>query len=142
MRVFFDTSSLFKLYHYEDGTEELMRLFTEIGIETIYLAEITKIEFSSVVWKKCRKNEIDESLACQLIESFERDSVKFSYVPEGHVLRNQAHGLIGKHWKKGLRTLDSIQLASALKVKAQIGLFLTSDKLLSEISQTEGLTAR
>lgn len=65
-----------------------------------------------------------------------------SYVPEGQALRQKAQGLIGKHWRKGLRTLDSIQLASALKVKDQIGLFLTSDKLLSEISQIEGLTAK
>lgn len=54
MKVFFDTSSLFKLYHKEDGTDELMSLFTVTGIEAIYIAEITKIEFSSVVWKKCR----------------------------------------------------------------------------------------
>jgi uncharacterized protein len=47
-----------------------------------------------------------------------------------------------KHWRKGLRTLDSIQLASALKVKNQIELFLTSDNLLSEISQIEGLTTQ
>jgi predicted nucleic acid-binding protein len=142
MKVFFDTSSLFKLYHKEDGTDELMSLFTEIGIEVIYLAEITKIEFSSVVWKKCRKNEIDENSASQLIEKFEKDSVRYSYVSEGQVLRQKAQELIGKHWRKGLRTLDSIQLASAMKVKDQIELFLTSDKLLSEISQIEGLTAK
>ena len=142
MKVFFDTSSLFKLYHQESGTEELMELFNGIGIEVIYLAEITKIEFSSVVWKKCRKNEIDEDSANRLIEKFDKDSVKFSYVPEGQLLRQKAKGLIGKHWRKGLRTLDSIQLASALKVKSQIELFLTSDKLLAEISQIEGLISK
>ena len=142
MKVFFDTSSLFKLYHRESGTEELMSLFNGIGIEVIYLAEITKVEFSSVVWKKCRKNEIDEYSANQLIEKFDRDSVKFSYVPDGQLLRQRAKGLIGKHWRKGLRTLDSIQLASALKVKNQIELFLTSDKLLSEISKIEGLITK
>jgi predicted nucleic acid-binding protein len=142
MKVFFDTSSLFKLYHRESGTEELMNLFNGIGIEVIYLAEITKIEFSSVVWKKCRKKEIDEKSAAQLIEKFDKDSIKFSYVPEGQTLRLKAKGLIGKHWEKGLRTLDSIQLASALKVRNQIELFLTSDKLLSEISQIEGLNTK
>lgn len=142
MKVFFDTSSLFKLYHREIGTDELMNLFNEIGIEVIYLAEITKIEFSSVVWKKCRKNEINEISANQLIEKFEKDSVKFSYVSESQLLRQKAKGLIGKHWRKGLRTLDSIQLASVLKVKNQIDLFLTSDNLLSEISQLEGLTVK
>jgi len=142
MNEFFDTSSLFKLYHRESGTEELMGLFNEVGIEVIYLAEITKVEFSSVVWKKCRKNEIDENSDNQLLEKFDKDSVKFSYVTEGRLLRQKAKGLIGKHWKKGLRTLDSIQLASALKVKNQIELFLTSDNLLSEISPIEGLTTK
>src|SRR5665647_359330 len=124
MNVFFDTSSLFKLYHRESGTEELMSLFNEVGIEVIYLAEISKIEFSSAVWKKCRKNEIDEDLAIQLIEKFDKDSVRFNYVPENQMLRLNAKGLIGKHWRMGLRTLDSIQLASALKMKKQITLFL------------------
>ena len=139
MNVFIDTSSLFKLYHRESGTEELMSLFNDVGIEVIYLAEITKVEFSSAVWKKCRKNEIDERSASQLIEKFDKDSVKFNFVSEGQLLRQNAKGLIGKHWRKGLRTLDSIQLASALKVKNQIELFLTSDNLLSEIAQIEGL---
>ncbi len=139
MNIFFDTSSLFKLYHRESGTEKLMSLFDEVGIEIIYLAEITKVEFCSAIWKKCRKNEIDERLANQLIEKFDNDSVKFNYVPEGQLLRQKAKGLIGKHWRKGLRTLDSIQLASALKVKNKIELFLTSDDLLSEISRIEGL---
>jgi predicted nucleic acid-binding protein len=142
MNVFFDTSSLFKLYHLEDGTDELVNLFKEPGIEAIYLAEITKVEFSSVVWKKCRKNEIDENSARQLLERFERDSAKFSFVPEGQLLRQQALALIGAYWKKGLRTLDSIQLSSALKVKSQIELFLTSDKLLAEISRNEGFTTQ
>lgn len=142
MNVFFDTSSLFKLYHRENGTEELMSLFVNEGVEVIYLAEITKIEFSSVVWKKCRKNEIDNKLANLLIEKFENDSIKFTFIPEGRLLRQNAKELIGKHWRKGLRTLDSIQLASALKVKSHIKFFLSSDNLLVDISMLEGLSAK
>jgi predicted nucleic acid-binding protein len=92
--------------------------------------------------KKCRKNEISEQAANQLIEKFDIDSVKFNYVPEDQMLRQQAKLLIGKHWEKGLRTLDSIQLASALMVKNKIELFLTADKLLLEIAQSEGLISR
>jgi predicted nucleic acid-binding protein len=142
MKVFLDTSSLFKLYHRENGTEELMNLFDTPGIEVIYLAMITKVEFCSAVWKKCRKNEIDERLASQLIEKFDKDSSKFNYVPENRLVRQNAKDLIGKHWRKGLRTLDSIQLASALKVKNKIELFLTADNLLSEISHIEDLETK
>jgi hypothetical protein len=81
-----------------------MSLFKDIGIETIFLAEIARLEFSSAVWKKCRKNEIDEGLATQLIAKFELDAVKFTFIPESQLLRQKAKELIGKYWRKGLRT--------------------------------------
>ena len=68
MNVFFDTSSLFKLYHREIETEELMNLFSVEGVEAIYLAEITKIEFSSVVWK----NPIESIFNSTLTDSIQR----------------------------------------------------------------------
>lgn len=139
MNIFFDTSSLFKLYHKEDGTQELMDLFIYNSIDSIFLAEITRIEFSSVVWKKCRKREIDEKIANILIGKFEKDSRNFSFVTESDDLRKYAKELIGKYWKKGLRTLDSIQLASALTIKSRIEVFFTSDIILSEIAVLEGL---
>ena len=139
MNIFFDTSSLFKLYHKETGTEELMDFFTNNTIDSVFLAEITKIEFSSVVWKKCRKKEIDESIANILIEKFEKDSQTFSFVPENVDLRLYSKELIRKRWKKGLRTLYSIQLASVLTIKPRIEVFFTSDVLLSEIAVLEGL---
>lgn len=52
MNIFLDTSSLFKLYHREGGTKELENLFNELPISEVSLSEITKIEFSSTVWKR------------------------------------------------------------------------------------------
>lgn len=63
MNLFFDTSALFKLYHKEEGTQELTDFFTGNSVNAIYLSGITEIEFSSAVWKKCRKKEIDEIIA-------------------------------------------------------------------------------
>lgn len=40
MKVFFDTSSLFKLYHRESGTDELITFLQDNKIEAIYLSEI------------------------------------------------------------------------------------------------------
>ena len=45
MKIFLDTSSLFKLYHKETGTGELEELFSTVRITTIFLWEIAKIEF-------------------------------------------------------------------------------------------------
>lgn len=142
MNVFFDTSSLFKLYHKETGTDELMLLFSASKINTIFLAEITKIEFSSVVWKKCRKNEISENVALELLEKFERDSLKFNYISDTNAVKHRAKNLLRKYWKNGLRTLDAIQLASALKMKNKIDLFLTSDKILAQIALLENFYCR
>lgn len=60
MKIFLDTSSLFKLYHKETGTTELEELFLTAKITTIYLSEIAKIEFASTLWKKVRTKEISD----------------------------------------------------------------------------------
>ena len=60
MKIFLDTSSLFKLYHREADTVELERNLSAITITSIYLSEITKVEFTSTVWKKVRTKEITE----------------------------------------------------------------------------------
>jgi len=57
-------------------------------------------------------------------------------------LKILAKTLIGKYWKNGLRTLDSIQLASALNIKEDIDIFLTSDKLLADIAIHEGMNVK
>jgi len=139
MKIFFDTSSLFKLYHIESGTQELMNFFKTNIIETIFLAEIAKIEFSSVVWKKCRKKEIDIKIAQTLINKFEIDSEKFTFIDDNSVLKKLSKQLIGKHWAKGLRTLDSIQLASVLTIKSEIDYMFTSDGILADIAISEGI---
>lgn len=141
MNLFFDTSSLFKLYHQEDGTEELMDFFSSNQIESIYLSDISRIEFSSAVWKKCRKTEISEEIATLLIEKFETDSKNYHFVIQSDKLIRHAKNLMSKHWKTGLRTLDSIQLASALAEK-NIDVFFTSDKILAEIALNEGLKVK
>jgi len=142
MKIFLDTSSLFKLYHKESGTQELMDFFNNNTIECIFLAELTEIEFSSVIWKKCRKKEIDEKIALTLIEAFEKDSENFNFVSESAEIRQLAKKMIRKYWKEGLRTLDSIQLASVLMIREKVDFFFTSDNLLAEIASFEKLKVK
>jgi predicted nucleic acid-binding protein len=139
MKIFLDTSSLFKLYHIEDGTEQLIELFKNNSIEIVYLAEITKIEFDSVVWKKFRKNELDETTVQKIIKNFEKDSKRFFFIRDNTGLKKSAKGLISKYGKEGLRTLDSIQLSSAISVRESAQLFITSDRLLQKLLELENL---
>jgi predicted nucleic acid-binding protein len=142
MKIFLDTSSLFKLYHKESGTKELMDFFNKNAIEGIFLAELTEIEFSSVIWKKCRKKEIDETVALTLTEAFEKDSEKFNIVSESGEIRQLAKKMIRKYWKEGLRTLDSIQLASVIVIRDKVDFFFTSDNLLAEIASLEKIKVK
>ena len=119
-----------------------MDFFKANVIDSIFLAEITKIEFSSAVWKKCRKREIDTDIAQILIDKLDTDSKNFSFIEDSKALRGMARDLIGKHWEIGLRTLDSIQLASVLTIKTEIEFMFTTDIVLSKISLLEGLKVK
>ena len=142
MKIFLDTSSLFKLYHKESDTQEIMDFFNENIIEGIFLAELTEIEFSSVIWKKCRKKEIDEKVALTLLKAFEMDSKKFNIVSESSEIRQLAKEMIRKYWEIGLRTLDSLQLASVLMIRDKVDFFFNSDNLLAEIARLEKLKVK
>lgn len=52
MKVFLDTSSLFKLYHQEADSNIIESIFTDYKVTDVFLSEISKIEFASTVWKK------------------------------------------------------------------------------------------
>jgi len=52
MKVYLDTCALFKLYHNEQGADEIENIFIQNKVSGLFLSEITKIEFVSTVWKK------------------------------------------------------------------------------------------
>ncbi len=138
MNIYLDTSSLFKLYHKENGTEELEDFFNNQQIERVFLAELAKIEFASVVWRKCRMKEIDFDKANLVLAGFSHDHHKFLFVPDSNIVKEWAVSFISTYWQSGLRTLDSIQLASALTIKEKVDLFQTSDLVLQKLAEKEG----
>ena len=60
MKLFLDTSSLFKLYHQEVGSGVIEAIFTSNVVSVVFLSELTKLEFESTVWKKVRTQDITE----------------------------------------------------------------------------------
>ena len=138
MNIFIDTSSLLKLYHKEEGTDELLELLSE-KTEHIYLSELAKIEFNSAVWKKVRTKEFTEKNAKQIIQFFENDFNKYKWISVETVILNSAKELIKQYGNNSLRTLDAIQLACAVSKKDKIDLFKTADKVLNKIFDLENL---
>ena len=77
--------------------------------------------------------------AKQIIELFENDADKYLFVPLNKTILDNSKLLISKHGAVGLRTLDAIQLASAIKVKNLTSKYFASDKLLHALFEKEGL---
>jgi len=142
MKIFLDTSSLIKLYHSEKGTEDLDKLFYEFEIEEIFLSEISKVEFNSAIWKKVRTHELTEDAANELIISFETDYENYRFIEITSKLLENACDLINKYGTKGLRTLDSFQLSSSLKVKTEISFAISADDLLMKLMELEGIKTK
>ena len=139
MKIFLDTSSLFKLYHQEEGTEELETIFTKIKITHIFLSKISKVEFTSTIWKKVRTKEITESEARETLTFFENDFSKYNFVATDSLIIEQARNLTNQFGKEGLRTLDSIQLSACIELENQVNVFFTADKLLKRLLNLKGL---
>ena len=142
MKIFLDTSSLFKLYHQETGTEELESVFLKSKVTHIYLSEILKVEFTSTIWKKARTKEISSEQAKITAELFESDFEKYNFISTDSLIIEQAKNLTTKYGLEGLRTLDSIQLSTCKVLEKQVDIFLTSDKLLNTLIEREGLITR
>lgn len=139
MRIFLDTSALFKLYHREIDTDKIENLFSNNVITTTYLSEITKIEFASTIAKKVRTQDLSKSKADELLSYFESDFKKYSFVQIDSIVIEQARNLIIKYGALGLRSLDSIQLATAVSLQNKASLFVTTDKLLNAFLKQESL---
>jgi predicted nucleic acid-binding protein len=105
----------------------------------MYLSEIAKIEFLSAIWKKIRQREITEEVGNAVIFCFEEDFNKFQWLKLSSDIIKRASELLKKYGDDGLRTLDSIQLACAVKIRGENCSFFTSDNLLQKLFSKENL---
>lgn len=138
MKAFLDSSSLIKLYHQEEGSDFVMKaLANDIG--EIFLSELVVLEFRSALWKKIRGNEIEENAAIEVIKCFQKDSDNFQWIMLQSDIVESASHLLMKYGSRGLRTLDSLQLAAAVTLRDEECVFLTSDKLLRTLFEEERL---
>ncbi|MBE0524999.1 MAG: type II toxin-antitoxin system VapC family toxin [Methanosarcinales archaeon] len=138
MKAFLDTSSLIKLYHTEVGSDFVMNAISQ-DIREIFLSELAILEFRSALWKKMREKEIKENTAIEVIKCFQNDGDNFHWIMLQSDIVESASYLLMKYGNRGLRTLDSLQLAAALTLRDEECVFLTSDKLLQTFFKEEQL---
>jgi predicted nucleic acid-binding protein len=103
------------------------------------LSELTKVEFTSTIWKKVRTKEITVKQANVTLDFFQSDFEKYNFVTTDSLILEQARNLASKYGIEGLRTLDSIQLSTCISLAKMVDAFFTSDHLLKALFEKEEL---
>ncbi len=68
---YIDTSSLVKIYHQETGTPQMLTLYK--SADTLYISELSRIEFVSTISRKYREHDITEATLDALKTKFHDD---------------------------------------------------------------------
>jgi uncharacterized protein len=144
MPVFFhDTSALVKRYHTESGSAAVNDLFAESN-SYHFVSRLAIVELGSALALKVRTGALsaeDFHAAHRTIESDWSGHV-FHSIKITYLQMRSAESLIKKHGlMSNLRTLDAIQLATAIEIQAR-GLkvhFVSADKNQCRIASAESL---
>ena len=135
--LFADTSSLVKFYYPEQDSDAVEASL--LGAERVYLSELTRVEFVSAMARKVRAGEIGKNEFARLTAAFDGDclTLRFSLVALGENILNEARSLVERLGPDhALRTLDSLQLASAMRSGADG--FLCHDERLTQVAAMIG----
>ncbi len=141
MNVFIDTSTLFKLYQNESGSEIIYDYLKNNEIQTIYLSDITKVEFHSIIWKKVRMKELDFDIAKIILDNFSSDSKYYQFIKISEELVTKSLKLLEKYYQLGLRSLDSLQISSSIATSVTFDIIITSDKVFFETLELEKINS-
>lgn len=123
MRVFIDTSSLFKRYVDETGSDGFQRLMNQAS--EVVISPLTWIEMNAAIERRLRDRSLSAEQAKHIRIEAKKDFAYFLKVIWSENLENKAVELIGQYV---LKTLDAVQLASGILSKSQV--FVTSDEKL------------
>ncbi len=137
----FDTSGLVKYYHTEIGRPEVKQIIDDSS-NRVFISDLSIIELVSTLAKKVRIGEIGVAAFRISHRRFFADIVagKFAVIMLAQKHGRSAIKLLVKHaTKRGLRTLDSLQLAIAmdLKIQNRLDCFVCADEKLSKVTKLE-----
>jgi len=139
MNVFLDTNAVVKLYHQEAGTDNLTNFLTLHQSDLIItISDLTKIELRSTFLKRVRMKQIDLKTVYQVFDSFDNDAKMFNVIEVNHDIKKFAITLLNSvAYKKSLRTLDAIQLSTAIVSHQLVSIdyFVTADKKFLRVAK-------
>ena len=141
MILFFDTSALVKLFHEEEGSEVVTRLMRPRDNQ-IWISELAGLEFLSAVFRRLRNKEISDEQLNEAVKGFEMQINSFNVEPLGQVILKEAEVLLKRHGKKrGLRTLDALQIGTFSLISEKGWYFVAADEMLCEVAKDMGFAA-
>jgi predicted nucleic acid-binding protein len=134
--LFFDTSALVKRYHEEEGTETVDSLIEEEQNQVV-ISSLSVIESASAFRRKHNSGELSQDrMNLLLSEFFEEALDEFGIVPLEEPVTEYSFDLI---LEEDLRTLDSLQLSTALSIDNDGMVFVSADRNLNEVANRRGL---
>lgn len=134
MILFFDTSALIKKYIFEEGSNKVDKLMEKA--DTVIVSAITEIETHSAFKRLLTEKAISDNDYKTLINEFNIDYPYFTHIFFDSAIASNAKILIEKYQ---LKTLDSIQLGTAILLKNDIDYFVACDYKLLKAGTKEGL---
>ena len=134
MTLFFDTSALIKRYVIEKKKKKVDELMDKA--DTIIVSVITEIEAYSTFKRLLIEKAISDTDYKTLLNEFDIDYPYFTHIIFDNLITSNAKLLIDKYQ---LKTLDSIQLGTALLLKDEIDYFIVCDSKLVKAGKKEGL---
>jgi len=130
MILFADTSALVKRYIDEAGSGTIDDLLARADV--LIVSSVTRIEHSSALARRLKDKSLDKKSYEIALTEFNNDFKFIEVIPFNADVETSALNFIKKH---GMKTLDAIQLSSAVLSKADV--FVTSDKKLYNIAIKE-----
>ncbi|MBN1501048.1 MAG: type II toxin-antitoxin system VapC family toxin [Spirochaetes bacterium] len=132
MNLFFDTSAIIKRYINENGSQNVDELFS--SADQIFVSAISEIESASTLKRLLVENEISEIDYNFLKKEIQIDFTFFSIIDFDSQIIEEAIEAIDKYQ---LKSLDSIQLASAIICRSDIDNFISCDIKLLKAAEIE-----
>lgn len=132
MRCFFDTSALLKRYLADVSSPQVEKI---LGKATaVIVSSITRAEFYSALGSNLKTGKLTTAEHADRIAEGEADFGDFEVIMYTVGIESLVKRLSARY---GHRTLDNIQLASAIVAKPRY--FITADKKLAKLASAEKL---
>lgn len=138
--IFFDTSALAKRYVGETGSTWTQSIMHDATTDLVLISELAAVEMISLLSRRLRESTLSASDAAAFESTFLLHAEQeYLTLPLNDLVLLQARALIKAH---PLRTLDAVQLASALRAGAILSepiTFISSDRNLLAAATAEGV---